>query len=504
MIYESTQKLIKYAERNGLITADDEYVVRNQLMEILQLSDWEENNADDRNASVEALLEPIISYAVEKGLIQDTAVYRDLFDTKIMGVFTPFPHEVNAEFQRRLAVSPKEATDWYFDFSKKLNYVRAERIARDMKWTYDSEYGVLDITINRSEKDPRDIAAAKTQKASKYPKCQLCAENMGFAGHLTHPARQNLRPVKVEMNGSEWFLQYSPYGYYNEHCIVFNKNHVPMVIDDSVFDKLFDFIEQFPHYMLGSNADLPIVGGSILTHEHFQGGRYTFPMARASVEKPFLLSNHSDVSAGIVKWPMSVIRLSSYNRASLSAACAEVLKKWRAYTDEQVGIFAQTDGVPHNTITPIARMNGSQYECDLVLRNNITSEDRPLGVFHPAPALHHIKKENIGLIEVMGLAVLPARLATELSILRDAMLSGADIAADERIASHADWAKEVLAAHPEFNADNAMDIIHAEVGKVFGQVLEDAGVFKRTESGKEAFKRFPRSDKYCRTPPGAG
>ena len=311
MIYESIQKLIKYAERNGLITADDEYVVRNQLMEILQLSDWEENNADDRNASVEALLEPIISYAVEKGLIQDTAVYRDLFDTKIMGVFTPFPHEVNAEFQRRLAVSPKEATDWYFDFSKKLNYVRAERIARDMKWTYDSEYGVLDITINRSkpEKDPRDIAAAKTQKASKYPKCQLCAENMGFAGHLTHPARQNLRPVKVEMNGSEWFLQYSPYGYYIEHCIVFNKNHVPMVIDDSVFDKLFDFIEQFPHYMLGSNADLPIVGGSILTHEHFQGGRYTFPMARASVEKPFLLSNHSDVNAGIVKWPMSVLRL---------------------------------------------------------------------------------------------------------------------------------------------------------------------------------------------------
>lgn len=492
MIYESIQKLIKYAERNGLITADDEYVVRNQLMEILHLSDWEENNADDRNASVESLLEPIISYAVEKGLIQDTAVYRDLFDTKIMGVFTPFPHEVNAEFQRRLAVSPKEATDWYYDFSKKLNYVRAERIARDMKWTYDSEYGVLDITINRSkpEKDPRDIAAAKTQKASKYPKCQLCAENMGFAGHLTHPARQNLRPVKVEMNGSEWFLQYSPYGYYNEHCIVFNKNHVPMVIDDSVFDKLFDFIEQFPHYMLGSNADLPIVGGSILTHEHFQGGRYTFPMARASVEKPFLLSNHPDVSAGIVKWPMSVIRLSSYNRASLSAACAEVLKKWRAYTDEQAGIFAQTDGVPHNTITPIARMNGSQYECDLVLRNNITSEDRPLGIFHPAPALHHIKKENIGLIEVMGLAVLPARLATELSILRDAMLSGADIAADERIASHADWAKEVLAAHPEFNADNAMDIIHAEVGKVFGQVLEDAGVFKRTESGKEAFKRF--------------
>ncbi len=492
MIYEDIQKLIKYAERSGLITAEDEFVVRNQLMDILQLTEWEDNSADDENASVEALLEPLISYACENGLIQDTAVSRDLFDTRLMGVFTPFPREVNAEFRRRYAASPEAATDWYFDFSKKLNYVRAERIARDMKWTYDSEYGTLDITINRSkpEKDPRDIAAAKTQKSVNYPKCQLCAENMGYAGRLNHPARQNLRPVTVEMNNSEWYLQYSPYGYYNEHCIVFNKQHIPMVIDDAVFDKLFDFIEQFPHYILGSNADLPIVGGSILTHEHFQGGHYTFPMARASVEKPFLLKNHPDVNAGIVKWPMSVIRLSSYNRASLSAACAEVLKKWRAYTDENAGIFAQTDGVPHNTITPIARMNGSQYECDLVLRNNITSEERPLGIFHPAPELHHIKKENIGLIEVMGLAVLPARLATELEILKDAMLSGADIAADERIASHAVWARQVLADHPEFNADNAMDIIRMEVGKVFGQVLADAGVFKRDENGMAAFRRF--------------
>lgn len=492
MIYEDVQKLIKYAERSGIIAAEDEFVVRNQLMDILQLTEWEDNCADDRDASVEALLEPLIAYACEKGIIQDTAVSRDLFDTRLMGVFTPFPREVNAEFKRRYAASPETATDWYYDFSKKLNYVRAERIARDMKWTYDSEYGTLDITINRSkpEKDPRDIAAAKTQKSVNYPKCQLCAENMGYAGRLNHPARQNLRPVTVEMNGSEWYLQYSPYGYYNEHCIVFNKQHIPMVIDDAVFDKLFDFIEQFPHYILGSNADLPIVGGSILTHEHFQGGHYTFPMARASVEKSFLLRNHPDVNAGIVKWPMSVIRLSSYNRASLSAACAEVLKKWRAYSDESAGIFAQTDGVPHNTITPIARMNGSQYECDLVLRNNITSEERPLGIFHPAPELHHIKKENIGLIEVMGLAVLPARLAAELEILKDAMLSGADISADERIASHAVWAKQVLADHPEFNADNAMDIIRMEVGKVFGQVLADAGVFKRDESGMAAFRRF--------------
>ena len=492
MIYEDVQKLIKYAERSGIIAAEDEFVVRNQLMDILQLTEWEDNCADDRDASVEALLEPLIAYACEKGIIQDTAVSRDLFDTRLMGVFTPFPREVNAEFKRRYAASPETATDWYYDFSKKLNYVRAERIARDMKWTYDSEYGTLDITINRSkpEKDPRDIAAAKTQKSVNYPKCQLCAENMGYAGRLNHPARQNLRPVTVEMNGSEWYLQYSPYGYYNEHCIVFNKQHIPMVIDDAVFDKLFDFIEQFPHYILGSNADLPIVGGSILTHEHFQGGHYTFPMARASVEKSFLLRNHPDVNAGIVKWPMSVIRLSSYNRASLSAACAEVLKKWRAYSDESAGIFAQTDGVPHNTITPIARMNGSQYECDLVLRNNITSEERPLGIFHPAPELHHIKKENIGLIEVMGLAVLPARLAAELEILKDAMLSGADISADERIASHAVWAKQVLADHPEFNADNAMDVIRMEVGKVFGQVLADAGVFKRDENGMAAFRRF--------------
>ena len=492
MIYEDVQKLIKYAERSGIIAAEDEFVVRNQLMDILQLTEWEDNCADDRDASVEALLEPLIAYACENGIIQDTAVSRDLFDTRLMGVFTPFPREVNAEFKRRYAASPETATDWYYDFSKKLNYVRAERIARDMKWTYDSEYGTLDITINRSkpEKDPRDIAAAKTQKSVNYPKCQLCAENMGYVGRLNHPARQNLRPVTVEMNGSEWYLQYSPYGYYNEHCIVFNKQHIPMVIDDAVFDKLFDFIEQFPHYILGSNADLPIVGGSILTHEHFQGGHYTFPMARASVEKSFLLRNHPDVNAGIVKWPMSVIRLSSYNRASLSAACAEVLKKWRAYSDESAGIFAQTDGVPHNTITPIARMNGSQYECDLVLRNNITSEERPLGIFHPAPELHHIKKENIGLIEVMGLAVLPARLAAELEILKDAMLSGADISADERIASHAVWAKQVLADHPEFNADNAMDVIRMEVGKVFGQVLADAGVFKRDENGMAAFRRF--------------
>ena len=498
MIYESIQKLIKYAERNGLITADDEYVVRNQLMEILQLSDWEENNADDRNASVEALLEPIISYAVEKGLIQDTAVYRDLFDTKIMGVFTPFPHEVNAEFQRRLAVSPKEATDWYFDFSKKLNYVRSERVARDVKWTYDSKYGVLDITINRSkpEKDPRDIAAAKTQKASKYPKCQLCAENMGFAGHLTHPARQNLRPVKVEMNGSEWFLQYSPYGYYNEHCIVFNKNHVPMVIDDSVFDKLFDFIEQFPHYMLGSNADLPIVGGSILNHDHFQGGRYHFPMDDAKVRCQ-LKSPVPGVSAALLDWPMSTIQLSGTDEQTLIAEASRILDAWRGYSDEACGIFAETDGTPHNTITPILRKEGEQYRLNLVLRNNRTSEEHPLGIFHPHAPLHHIKKENIGLIEVMGLFILPGRLKTELAALNGYLTGEKPLvrpAESDPCAKHYDWLVEVVARHGLVQTSaEAEAILRQEVALVCAQVLADAGVYKRDEAGVAGFQRFMKT-----------
>ena len=409
-----------------------------------------------------------------------------------MGVFTPMPREVNATFQRKYSASPSAATEWYYAFSKSLNYVRAERIAKDLKWTYESEYGTLDITINRSkpEKDPRDIAAAKLQKKSAYPQCQLCVENMGFAGHQTHPARQNLRPVRLNINSQDWFMQYSPYGYYNEHCIVFNKQHIPMTINAQVFNKLFDFVEQFPHYFIGSNADLPIVGGSILTHEHFQGGNYNFAMAKAPIERTFLLKNYTNVSAGIVKWPMSVIRLSSKNKTALAAACADILSKWRTYTDEVVGIFAETDGILHNTITPIARATSSGFECDLVLRNNITTKERPLGVFHPNPTLHHIKKENIGLIEVMGLAVLPARLADELTLLKDAMLSGKEIATDDKIASHTIWASEILKKHPDFNADNAMDIIRYEVGRVFEQVLEDAGVFKRDKQGKEAFARF--------------
>ena len=492
MICYAVQKLIDYAIKNQLITSDDTYVVRNQLMEALKLSDWEENNTEYSGESIDELLLPLIEYACENGIIQDTANSRDLFDTKLMGILTPMPREVIAEFKRRYAAAPKEATDWYFDFSKKLNYVRAGRIAKDLKWTYDCEYGTLDITINCSkpEKDPRDIAAAKIQKASAYPKCQLCPENAGFAGHATHPARQNLRPIPMTVNGEKWQLQYSPYGYYNEHCIAFNEAHVPMKIDASVFGKLFDIVDYLPHYIIGSNADLPIVGGSILSHEHFQGGNYTFAMAKAPIEYEFSMEKYPDVKAGIVKWPMSVIRVSSENREELEKCCNHILETWRAYSNESVGIFAETDGEPHNTITPIARKNGELYECDLVLRNNITTEERPLGVFHPNPSLHHIKKENIGLIEVMGLAVLPARLAKEISLLEDAMLNGENLYACPELTHHAEWADEILKRYPDFCKENARVILEQEIGKVFLKVLEDAGVFKRNDEGKNAFTKF--------------
>ncbi|MBQ8688185.1 MAG: UDP-glucose--hexose-1-phosphate uridylyltransferase [Ruminococcus sp.] len=489
MIYDAVQKLICYAIKNELITSDDMYVVRNQLMEVLKLSDWEESDTTYESESIDEILRPLIAYACENGIISDTANSRDLFDTKLMGIFTPMPREVIAEFKKRYDADPKEATDWHFDFSKKLNYVRAGRIAKDMKWTYDCEYGTLDITINRSkpEKDPRDIAAAKTRKVSSYPRCQLCPENAGFAGHSTHPARQNLRPIPITVNGERWQLQYSPYGYYNEHCIAFNEKHVPMVIDAAVFGKLFDIVDFLPHYMIGSNADLPIVGGSILSHEHFQGGNYTFAMAKAPMEYEFSMERYPNVKAGIVKWPMSVIRVSSENRDELAKCCNEILVKWRAYSDRSAGIFAETDGVPHNTITPIARKNGSAYECDLVLRNNITTEERPLGVFHPNPSLHHIKKENIGLIEVMGLAVLPARLAKEIAQLQDAMLHGEDLRRIPELTHHAEWADDIVKRYPDFCEENARAILEREIGKVFLEVLEDAGVFKRTDAGRKAF-----------------
>lgn len=492
MIFEAVQELINYAVNNEIISSEDEYVIRNNILDVLMLNEWNTPLITKSERSIDEILQELTDYACENGIIEDTAVWRDLFDTRIMGVLTPLPHEVNRTFKNHYAESPESATKWYYDFSQKLNYVRAGRIAKDLKWTYNSEFGVLDITINRSkpEKDPKDIAAAKNAVASKYPKCQLCAENAGFAGSLTHPARQNLRPIPLEVNGEEWFVQYSPYGYYNEHCIVFNKNHVPMKIDSSVFDKLFDILKLLPHYFVGSNADLPIVGGSILSHEHFQGGNYTFAMEKAPVEKKFVLSAFSNVNAGILKWPMSVIRLNSDNRKDLEAACNYVLKKWREYSDPSVSVYAYTGETAHNTVTPISRMNGDLYECDLVLRNNLTTDERPFGVFHPNESLHHIKKENIGLIEVMGLAVLPSRLAVELEDLKTAMINNADIENDPRISAHADWAKAVLNKYPDFSADNADEILKYEVGAVFEKVLLDAGVFKRNEEGKNAFDRF--------------
>ena len=487
-------QLINYALEKELIFPVDKIFVRNRLMETLQMEDWSGENTDaPEEKSLEKILGGMLEYAEKAGIISGTNESKDLFDTKIMACFVPMPSTVIKSFDEDYKSSPEAATDRYFDWCKKVNYVRAERIAKDRVWTYESEnFGTLDISINLSkpEKDPRDIAAAGKAKSVSYPACQLCAENSGYSGRQGHPARQNLVPVPLSVGGEEWFFQYSPYGYYNEHCIIFNSRHVPMKIDKAVFGKLFDILEALPHYFVGSNADLPIVGGSILSHEHFQGGRYEFAMEKAPVEYEFSMKDFSGVKAGIVKWPMSVIRLSSSNPLELELACDRILTEWRGYSDEEVDVFAFSGDTPHNTITPIARRRGDVFECDLVLRNNRTTAERPMGLFHPNPELHHIKKENIGLIEVMGLAILPSRLVLELDMLKAAMLAGKDVAADEKIASHAKWAEEVMKRHPEFSADNADAILEAEVGAVFEQVLLDAGVFKRDEKGIDAFKKF--------------
>ena len=492
MICKAVQKLLDYAKHNKLITEDDIYVVRNELMDALQLSDWTESETTYKGETIDEILEPIIDYACKQGIITDTVNSRDLFDTKLMGLMTPMPREIISEFNRLYAESPEKATDWYYKYSCELNYVRAGRIEKDLRWIYSSDYGDLDITINRSkpEKDPRDIAMAKKQKSAAYPKCQLCPENAGFAGTAKHPARQNLRPIPLTVANQKWEFQYSPYGYYNEHCIVFNTDHVPMKIDAEVFGKLFDIIDFLPHYFVGSNADLPIVGGSILSHEHFQGGKYTFAMEKAPVETEFEISKYPGVKAGIVKWPMSVIRLSSKDRDELSKCSNLVLQKWRSYSDTSAVIFAETDGIQHNTVTPIARKNRDTYVCNIVLRNNLTTKDRPLGLFHPNPTLHHIKKENIGLIEVMGLAVLPARLARDMGMLERALAGTHSLLGIPELAVHAKWATGIIERHPELNADNARSILEQEIGKVFLEVLCDAGVFKRTDDGKAAFMRF--------------
>ena len=492
MIFEALEKLIDYGIKKNIITIEDIYFVRGRLMDTLHLSEWIDCGAECNGESIDEILSPILEYAIEQGIIEDTTAQRDLFDTRIIGLIMPMPREVIADFDKRYEISPDFATDWYYRFSRDVNYVRAGRIAKDLRWKYSCEYGELDITVNLSkpEKDPRDIAAAGKAKASSYPKCQLCVENSGFAGHLNHPARQNLIPVPITVGGEAWSLQYSPYGYYNEHCIAFNNKHQPMKIDAAVFGKLFDIVDYLPHYFIGSSADLPIVGGSILSHEHFQGGRYTFAMERAKIEHSFVVEGYPTVEAGIVRWPMSVIRLSSEDKGTLAECCNKVLTAWRGYTDADAYIFAETDGTPHNTITPIARRNGEMYVCDLVLRNNITTPERPLGLYHPAPELHHIKKENIGLIEVMGLAVLPSRLSHEIELLSASIISGESVRDNPAIAHHADWVDELILKNPNITKDNVLSVIEEGIGEVFMQVLLDAGVYKRTPEGKAAFLRF--------------
>lgn len=501
MIQDAIRKLTEYGIVTGLITEADRIYTINRLLELFDLDEPGEMGGEDEGAEVttedlEGILAEMLDYAHESGLMpEDDIVHRDLFDTKIMGILTPRPSEVISTFHALYEKSPRQATDFYYKFSQDTDYIRRYRIARDMKWTAETEYGRLDITINLSkpEKDPKAIAAARQAKQSGYPKCLLCRENVGYRGRLNHPARQNHRVMPVIIQDSDWNMQYSPYVYYNEHCIVFNGEHVPMKIEHGTFCKLLDFVEQFPHYFVGSNADLPIVGGSILSHDHFQGGHYEFAMDRAPVERIFRVKGFEEVEAGIVKWPMSVIRLRCSDRDKLTELSDLILERWRGYSDPSAFIYAETDGEPHNTITPIAHYKDGKFQLDLVLRNNITTKEHPLGVFHPHAALHHIKKENIGLIEVLGLAILPSRLKAEMELLKDAILQGKDIRSIEEIEKHADWAEAFLKGYEQVTEENADQILQKEIGLVFSQVLEDAGVFKRDEAGMAAFERFTDS-----------
>lgn len=492
MINRLITELVSYGNRAGLVADEDQVYVTNQLLELFDVIEYEPAEVHEKRELVE-ILEDLLDYAWEQRILKEnTVTMRDLYDTKIMGKLTPAPSVVRRQFADLYSMDPKLATNFYYKFSQATNYIRKDRIAKDEKWVTETEYGRIDITINLSkpEKDPREIAKAGQAKKSGYPSCLLCVENEGYAGHYSHPARQNHRLIPIQLDGEDYFLQYSPYVYYNEHCIVFNGEHTPMKIDRAAFIKLFDFVKQFPHYFLGSNADLPIVGGSILSHDHFQGGNYTFAMAKAQIEHPFTIPGYEDVESGIVKWPLSVLRIRHRDEKRLIDLADHVLAVWRDYTDEDAFIFAHTDGEPHNTITPIARKVGGTYELDLTLRNNITTEEHPLGVYHPHAKLHHIKKENIGLIEVMGLAVLPSRLKDEMALLKEAILAGRDIASDETLEKHADWVAAFLPRYDHVTEENIEEILQQEIGKVFVQVLEDAGVYKHTEEGRNAFLRF--------------
>ena len=494
MIDGSIEKLVNYALEKGLIEECDRVWAENALLNALGLESFSRSETVEAHDNLEPILAELIAYGVEHGLLDDSITEKDLFDSRLMGILTPRPSEVIRNFKALYAEDPKKATDYYYNLSRASDYIRTYRVVKDLKWKSATEYGELDITVNLSkpEKDPKAIAAAGKAKASGYPKCLLCREAEGYAGRLDYPGRANHRLIPLRLNGEDFCLQYSPYVYYNEHCIVLNSRHVPMKIDRAAFNKLLDFVDLFPHYFLGSNADLPIVGGSILSHDHFQGGHYTFAMAKADIETPLTFKGYEDVKAGIVKWPMSVIRLSCANKVRVAELAEKILKAWRGYSDPSVTVFAETDGEPHNTITPIARRRDGDFEMDLVLRNNLTTEEYPLGLFHPHQELHHIKKENIGLIEVMGLAVLPARLKNELKELEALIIEGGDISASESCAKHAPWVEELKTRYI-FTPDNTEAILRQEVGVVFMKVLEHAGVFKRDEKGHAAFLRFAES-----------
>lgn len=495
MLYQSLRQLLDYALRKKLIEKEDELYCANRLLALFGLDEWKEpETADDNRPPLAVILGSLGEEAAKRGLIGDGITERDIFDTELMAVLTPRPSEVIRDFRERYELSPESATDAYYAFSCDTNYIRRDRIERDEKWKTETPYGTLDITINLSkpEKDPKAIAAALKASPVGYPKCQLCPENEGYKGRLTHPARGNHRMIPLTLCGESWYLQYSPYVYYNEHCIVLNAKHIPMSISERTFRLLLEFVSRFPHYFLGSNADLPIVGGSILTHDHFQGGRYSFAMDRAPIETPLSFRGFEDVECGIVRWPMSVIRLRHPEKERLIPLADKILRVWRGYTDEESTVYAFTDGMPHNTVTPIARYQKKDgcFELDLVLRNNLTTKEHPLGLYHPHEELHHIKKENIGLIEVMGLAVLPARLKNEIRLLEEAILAGKDPAEDPAIASHAAWAAEVRKRHPVLDKENIHAVFQEEIGKVFSKVLACAGVYKRDEKGKAGFLRF--------------
>ena len=501
MINTYISALAQYAVDRGLIEENERIYSINMLLDVLKLDEYNPCDDEDKvialSSDLEAILQFIDDYACDRGLIEENSVvYRDLFDTRVMNCFVRRPSEVIRIFNEKYAVSPKEATDFYYEYSKNSDYIRTYRIAKDIKWVYESEYGDIDITINMSkpEKDPKAIAAARNAKQSSYPKCLLCVENEGYAGRINHPARENHRIIPIRILGKEWGFQYSPYVYYNEHCIVLNREHTPMTINREVFEKLFDFIRQFPHYVIATNADLPIVGGSILSHEHFQGGNYSFAMSRAVIEKEVVFKGFEDVEAGILKWPMSVIRIRSTSQERLVDLADKILGAWREYTDEEAFIFAKTNGEPHNTITPAARFANGKYELDLALRNNITTEERPLGVYHPRNEYHHIKKENIGGIEVMGLAILPSRIKSEMELLARCIIKGKDIRSFDELLKHADWAEEFIPKYEgKINEENVDEILKVEIGKVFVKVLEDAGVFKRDKKGREYFMKFIES-----------